>query len=211
MSCLMYGIEELGRWCRGRKNRRRREEGGGDACRLHVLVATTSVCVPSPPCLARWPSPSLTPDRIASHRTMAASPALSPFVASPQHPAVSSPAGFGFHARQASLGAALTPAGFNNAPSPATIFLQHGSHTPGAGTGIARPPHLLGGTSGAAAPSRPAPSQAGSGMSSSFGVTAMDAPNEARRLIRLLVETEGQGRLSLVRIAREVEGLQREV
>jgi hypothetical protein len=48
-------------------------------------------------------------------------------------------------------------------------------------------------------------------MSSSFGVTAMDAPNEARRLIRLLVETEGQGRLSLVRIAREVEGLQQEV
>lgn len=167
--------------------------------------------VPSPVCALSPPAiPEIGSHRIAQHSTMAASPALSPFVASPQHPTVSSPAGFGFHARQASLSAALTPAGFNNAPSPATIFLQHGSHTPGASAGIALPPHLLGGA-GAAAPSRPAPSQAGSGMSSSFGVTAMDAPNEARRLIRLLVETEGQGRLSLVRIAREVEGLQQEV
>jgi hypothetical protein len=88
-----------------------------------------------------------------------------------------------------------------NGPSPASIFLQHGSQTPGAFHA-----HLQ--QSGAVQPVLPGQtmSQAGSAISSSLATSA-DAPNEARKLIRLLLESEGQGRLSLARLQAEFQAL----
>ena len=86
-----------------------------------------------------------------------------------------------------------------NTPSPATIFLQHGSQTPGAFHAHlqqAVQPGLPGRTL----------SQAGSAISSSLATSA-DAPNEARKLIRMLLEDEGQGRLSLQRIQSELQAI----
>lgn len=46
---------------------------------------------------------------------------------------------------------------------------------------------------------------------SAVGVTSADAPNEARRLLRTLLDDQGQGRLSLARIANEVTALVQDV
>lgn len=51
-------------------------------------------------------------------------------------------------------------------------------------------------------------SVAGSGVTHAVaGTTSADAPNEARRLLRALLDEQGQGRLSLARIANEVNML----
>lgn len=90
-----------------------------------------------------------------------------------------------------------------NTPSPATIFLQHGSQTPGA----AFHAHLQQAVNQRGPPQgRATLSQAGSAVSSSLATNA-DAPNEARKVIRMLLENEGQGRLSLTRIQAEFQVL----
>ena len=87
-----------------------------------------------------------------------------------------------------------------NGPSPASIFLQHGSQTPGAFHA-----HLQQAVVQPVLPGQTM-SQAGSAISSSLATSA-DAPNEARKLIRLLLESEGQGRLSLARLQAEFQTL----
>lgn len=78
----------------------------------------------------------------------------------------------------------FTPSGHAQLPRSQS---QSYAAMPGPGTGLA------------------APSVSGSVGSST--ATALDAPNEARRVIRALLETEGQGRLSLRRVATELAGL----
>lgn len=61
-------------------------------------------------------------------------------------------------------------------------------------------------------PQRQGGSVAGSGIAhSAVGITSADAPNEVRRLVRALLDGQGQGRLSLARIANEVNGLIQDV
>lgn len=52
----------------------------------------------------------------------------------------------------------------------------------------------------------------GSGVThSAVGTTSADAPNEARKVLRALLDEQGQGRLSLARIANEVNALVQDV
>ena len=49
------------------------------------------------------------------------------------------------------------------------------------------------------------------GLAGSATITSIDAANEARRLLRSLLDTDGQSRLSLFRVNKEVEELKTDV
>jgi hypothetical protein len=101
------------------------------------------------------------------------------------------------------------------APSPSALFLaRHQTHPPqsqqqGLGTPSGQQNTLL---THALRPPHPAASVAGSAVThSAVGTTSADAPNEARRVLRALLDEQGQGRLSLARIANEVNTLIQDV
>lgn len=79
--------------------------------------------------------------------------------------------------------------------TPSALFLGGGAVQP------ASNPLLRLGGAGAG----PSPSIAGSAISNS--TTTADAPHEARRVIRQLLDEQGQGRLSLLRIQREIQNI----
>lgn len=130
--------------------------------------------------------------------------------------AAPSPAAVAFQQfSQASTG--LTPAAYS--PSGSLLGRQPSYPSPQyAGTPVAQHALLAQALKQQQAESRPQQQQrqggsvAGSGIAhSSVGTTSSDAPNEARRLVRALLDGQGQGRLSLARIANEVNVLMQDV
>lgn len=116
------------------------------------------------------------------------------------------------------LQASMTTPG---APSPSLgLFLgrQQNHPSPGqyAGTPVSQPAlkqqHLQAGLIQQHQQLQQGGSVAGSAVThSAGGTTSADAPNEARRLLRALLDEQGQGRLSLARIANEVNTLVQDV